>query len=146
MSTMELKPAPKLIRHPDWPERLAEVIESARHQPYVLGQHDCVRLACRCIEVMTGVNFWPVFAGYKTKVQALRVIARIAPSLEGAVTCVLGIQPQPVALSRRGDVLLYQDEEGHHLGVCAGANMVLLAEQGLIFLPLSKALASWRIG
>lgn len=146
MSTMKLNAPLKLTRHADWPERLAAAIESARHEPYVLGQHDCLRLTCRCIEVMTGINFWPVFAGYKTKAQALRIIAKIAPSLGDAVTAVLGVQPQPVRLSQRGDVLLYQDEEGHHLGVCCGANMVLLAKQGLVFLPLSKALSSWRVG
>jgi len=144
MSTMQTTPV--LTRRADWPERLAAVLEAARNEPYRLGEHDCVRLTCRCIEVMTGVDRWPRFAGYKTKAQALRLIAKMAPSLGEAVSYVLGRQPQPVAMAQRGDVLLYQDEEGHHLGICAGSTMVLMAPQGLVFLPLAQALTSWRVG
>lgn len=144
--SMTTQPAPAMTRRADWPERLAAVIEAARHEPYCLGQHDCVRLTMRCIEAMTGVDLWPRVAGYKTKAQAMRIIASMGSSLGEAFTALLGRQPQPVALTQRGDVLLYQDEEGHHLGICVGSTMALMAERGLVFLPLSCALASWRVG
>ncbi len=135
-----------LTRRQDWPERLAAVLEAARHQPYALGTHDCLRVTCQCIEAMTGVDLWPRFVGYTTRRQALKTIAAIAPSLGEAVSLVLGRQPQPLALSQRGDVLLYADARGEHLGICTGASMALLADEGLTFVPASLALASWRVG
>jgi hypothetical protein len=151
MSTATTPTLPATVppRRADWPERLAAVIEAARHEPYCLGSHDCVRLAFQCIEAMTGADLWPIVRGYTTKAQAVRTMARLSggsADLGDALTAVLGRQPQPVSMAQRGDVLLYQDEEGQHLGVCVGFNMVLLAERGLVFVPVSKALAAWRVG
>lgn len=140
--------APQLIRRQDWPERLAEQVAAAQERAYELGAHDCWRFTCACIEAMTGVDFWPRFAGYRTKAQALRTIARIAPSLGQAVTVVLGADEQAPAMARRGDVLLYRDDEGEHLGVCVGAAVAVLGPQGLEFVRLGHQglRASWRVG
>lgn len=137
--------APHLQRRAHWPEQLAATIEAARHQPYVLGQHDCLRFTCACIQAMTGADLWPRFAGYSTHRQALKTIAAIAPSLGEAVTVVLGRPHQPVPMAQRGDVLLYADAQGQHLGICTGATMALLTDTGLAFVPIDQALASWRV-
>lgn len=137
--------APNLQRRADWPERLAAVLEAARHQPYELGQHDCLRVTCQAIEAMTGADLWPRFAGYTTHREALRTILQIAPTLGEAVSLVLGREPQALPLTQRGDVVLYRDEGGEHLGVCNGATVALLAEAGLTFVPLSAAVQSWRV-
>lgn len=137
-----------LVRRHDWPERLAAVVAAAQQQPYKLGQHDCLRFTCQCIAAMTGVDFWPRFAGYSTRLQALRTIAAIAPSLGQAVGLVLGVLPVAPLLARRGDVLLYTDEGGEHLGVCVGATAAVLGPQGLAHVPLSHAgfVQAWRAG
>lgn len=139
---------PQLTRAQDWPERLAEQVALVQAVPYKLGTHDCTRFTCACIEAMTGVDFWPRFAGYKTKTQALRAIARIAPSLGEAVGVVLGASAQPPNLARRGDVLLYEDAGGEHLGVCLGAVGAVLGPQGLIHQRLDHPgfKSSWRVG
>ena len=138
-----------LCRRTDWPERLVEVIEAARDKPYVLGEHDCLRLACAAVEAMTGTDFWPRFAGYKTKRQALVTIARIAPSLGEAVTATLGRAPGPALSAWRGDLVLYRDAQGDdHLGISAGRDVILLAPEGTLALSLGDAgvICSWRIG
>lgn len=139
---------PTLARRQDWPERLAEQIAAAQARPYELGRHDCLRFACACIEAMTGVDYWPRFSGYKTKLQALRTIAQIAPTLGEAVTAVLAVPPERPAMARRGDVLLYQDEQGEHLAVCAGATCAVLAPDGLRHVRLDHAGLKycWRVG
>lgn len=139
-------------RRHDWPERLIAVIEAARQQPYVLGTHDCLRVACAAVEALTGTDFWPRFSGkrgYKTKRQALACIARIAPSLGEAVTATLGVSPAPTLSAWRGDIVLYRDEQGEdHLGVCMGRLVVLTAPEGTLSMALDHPglLASWRIG
>lgn len=137
-----------LTRREDWPERLHETVAAARTAPYRLGRHDCLRFTCQCIAAMTGEDFWPRFSGYKTRRQALATIAKIAPSLAEAVTRVLGCAPLPPAAARRGDVLLYADDGGEHLGVCLGAEVAVLGEAGLAWLRLDHPglRHAWRIG
>lgn len=136
----------------DWPERLNAVVESFRGTPYVLGQNDCLRLACAAVAACTGIDYWPRIVGkrgYKTKRQALVTIAKIAPSLGEAVTATLGVAPSPTLSAQRGDILLYRDAGGEdHLGVCIGRTVVLMAESGTLQLRLDDAglLCAWRVG
>lgn len=138
-----------LTRRNDWPERLTVVMEAARRQPYVLGTHDCLRLACAAVEAQTGADFWPRFAGYKTRRQALVTIARVAPSLAEAVTATLGVEPSPVLSAWRGDIVLFRDEQGEdHLGVCMGRLVIVTAPEGTLSMALDHPglIAAWRIG
>lgn len=138
----------QLARKEDWPARLAREIQLAQRQPYKLGTHDCLRFVCRCIAAMTGVDYWPRFAGYNTRREALRTIARIAPSLSAAVSLVLDQTPMPAVLAHRGDVVLYRDTEGEHLGICVGQHVGVLGPAGLILLRLDHpgVAEAWRIG
>lgn len=138
-----------MARRNDWPERLTAVVEAARGKPYVLGEHDCLRLACAAVEALTDVDYWPRFKGYKTKRQALVKIAKIAPSLGEAVTATLGVSPAPTFSALRGDLLLYRDAQGEdHLGVCLGRQVVLMAAEGTLLMGLDHPglLCSWRVG
>jgi hypothetical protein len=126
-----------LKRRQDWPEQLAREIAGAQALPYQIGQHDCLRFTCRVIEAMCGVDFWPQFGGYTTLREAQDKIASIAPTLQEAVCLVMGQEPLPPMQARRGDVLVYQDAGGQHLGVCAGAFVALLHRHGLVMLPLN---------
>lgn len=136
-------------RRLDWPERLTAVVEAARGKPYVLGDNDCLRLACAAVDAVTGVDYWPRFAGYKTRRQALVTIAKIAPSLGEAVTATLGVSPAPTFSAQRGDILLYRDDRGEdHLGVCVGRHVTLMAADGTLLMGLDHPglLCSWRVG
>lgn len=137
------------MRQDGWESRLARVIEAATGRPYVLGENDCLRLACAAVDALTGVDFWPRFAGYRTHRQALVTIARIAPCLGDAVTETLGVSPAPTFSALRGDIVLYRDERGEdHLGVCVGRDVVLMAAEGSTTLGIEHPglLCSWRIG
>ena len=138
-----------LQRQQGWELRLNAVLESARRRSYVLGESDCLKVACETVAALTGVDFWPRFIGYTTKRGALVTIARIAPSLGEAVTATLGTQPQRVFAAWRGDLLLFRDADGEdHLGVSCGPNVALTAPEGWLLIPLSHPglLCSWRIG
>ena len=138
-----------LTRRADWPERLAEVVATATDKPYVLGRWDCLRFACACIEAMTGTDFWPRFAGsYKTHREALRAIILVARDLPTAIGNTLGVPPVPTLLAHRGDLVLYRDPAGEHIGVCLGATVAVLGPDGLLHLPLTHdgLGPAWRIG
>ena len=139
----------ELERLPGWEERLEAVLVAAANKPYRIGTHDCLRLACRAVEALTGVDYWREFAGrYKSQRDALRRIRMYGDTLTDAVTVVLGITPKGPLMARRGDLLTYRDESGEHIGVCAGATVALMAEGGLVYVALDDAslLFSWRIG
>lgn len=136
------------MRLEGWEQRLAAVIDSALGKAYVLGQNDCLRLACACVAALTGVDYWPRFAGYRTKRQALVTIARVAPSLGEAVTATLGVSPSATVAALRGDILLYRDEAGEdHLGTCLGRDVLLMGADGAITTSVDdmRLLCSWRV-
>lgn len=138
-----------LHRKQGWELRLNAVLEAARRRPYVLGESDCLKVACETVAALTGVDFWPRFAGYTTKRGARVTIARIAPSLGEAVTATLGVSPARVFAGWRGDLMLFRDDSGEdHLGVSCGPHVALTAPEGWLLIPLAHPglLCSWRIG
>ncbi|MBU0752359.1 MAG: hypothetical protein KJ787_13885 [Gammaproteobacteria bacterium] len=138
-----------LVRTSDWPERLADVVAAATSRPYRLGEWDCLRFACACIAAMTGEDFWPRFAGeYTTRRAALKAIAAIARDLEAAITATLGVSPAPTFSAQRGDLVLFKDDAGEHIGVCLGGSVAVLGPAGLLPLPITAPGLGpcWRVG
>ena len=148
------------MRLEGWERRLFDVIEDARVQPYVLGEHDCFRVACRVIDALTGIDRWPEFKGYKTRREALRNIATRGKSFTDAGDWFFGVQGMPPALARRGDIaaittdepiknnegLIVGEYKEHHLAVVMGKQCAGLTESGLVWLPVKTALCAWRVG
>jgi hypothetical protein len=138
-----------LTRLDGWENRLADVVAGAHSQPYRLGQWDCLRFTCACVEALTGVDFWPDFAGkYTTRLEALRAIASKGKDLSKALTAVIKVDPAPMVTACRGDVVLYRDDAGEHLGVCLGQDVAVLERSGLLYVPIlnEHCISVWRVG
>jgi len=136
-----------VTRLPGWEARLHAVIEAARATPYVLGTHDCFRLACRVIEALTGVDRWPDFAGYATKREALTMIARHGSTFERAGDWFFQWGRVDLRQARRGDIVALQTPDGEkHLGICLGRLAAYLSPSGLLFLPTKSGSCAWRVG
>lgn len=130
-----------------WESRLAAVLEAARHRPYVLGKHDCFRLACAAIEALTGEDRWPQFAGYHTRRQAMRRLAAHGRTFQEAGDWFFGAPSVDVRQARRGDIVALKTPDGEkHAGVCNGAESAFLAPEGLLWVPTRSALCCWRVG
>jgi hypothetical protein len=128
--------ATTLTRREDWPEQLAAQVAAAQAKPYLIGVHDCLRFSCLCIEAMTGHDYWPTFAGYTTRREAVEKLQSIAPTLAEAAALVLGVDPAPAIAARRGDLLVYRDKLGEHMGVCTGGHVAVLGHSGLVMVRL----------
>ena len=129
-----------------WEARLAAVIEAARTKAYAIGEHDCFRLACAAIEALTGENRWPEFAGkYASRREAMRLLARYGSNFDAAGDWFFGGTRVPMARARRGDIAKYLDVEPH-LGIVTGSQVAVLADRGLISVPLSACEHCWRVG
>ena len=138
-----------MMRLPGWEMRLTTVLEFARTQPYELGRHDCLRVACAAVLALTGTDYWPRFRGYRTRRQALATIARIGGSLGEAVAITLGVPPSPTLSALRGDLALFRDGWGEdHLGVVVGRYVQLTLPAGAGSVPLDHPglVCAWRVG
>lgn len=136
-----------VTRREGWESRLAAVIEAARAEPYVLGSHDCFRLACRVIEALTGVDRWPEFAGYRSKREALASLAQFGSSFESAGDWFFGAPRVDLRQARRGDIALLIDDGGEkHLAVVLDHRAACMRPEGLLFIPLNACTAAWRVG
>lgn len=136
-----------VARREGWEGRLFAVIDAARRQPYALGEHDCFRMACRVVEALTGVDRWPEFAGYTTRAEVLALLSRRGSSFEAAFDWFFGAASVSVRFARRGDLCCVATVDGEkHLGVCLGAQVALLAPEGLMYTPLNTCLCAWRVG
>lgn len=135
-----------MVRLPGWEARLASTIEGAGKLPYVLGTHDCFRMACLAVEALTGIDLWAPWAGtYRTRREALVRIVTYGGDFDGAFSRLFQTEPEDFRLSRRGDILRF-DQEEPHLVVCNGKEAAGLAENGMIFIPLRRCRHVWRIG
>ena len=159
----------EVTRIEGWEQRLSELIEAARKQPYVLGEHDCLKVALCSVEAMTGRALWPLFQGrYSTTAEARRLIAntdnwpafydgaisreqaheavrKFGSHFDAAFSLLFREHPMPAPYARRGDVCKYTDEDSH-LGVCIGATVAVLKADGLAFVPVTRCDHVWRIG
>jgi hypothetical protein len=135
------------MRLEGWEGRLVQVIEAARHRPYVLGEHDCFRVACQAVEALTGEDKWPEFAGrYSTEREALHLLAQHGHSFEESFDWFFSVKHSDVRLARRGDIVALANGGQKHLGVCEGALVAALGPDGLVRVPLLECLCCWRIG
>jgi hypothetical protein len=131
------------MRHPDWPQRLAEYIDSRRGASFEWGTHDCCRFASGAVQAMTGDDPMIAFS-YRNEVGATRLI-RKAGSLDALVHRALG-DPIPVANAKRGDVVISDLDFGATVGICVGAKCAFAAaEGGVTFRPLMMSRVAWGI-
>jgi len=137
-----------LVRLEGWESRLPAVIEWARSRPYAMGEHDCVRVAFRSVEALTGEDLWERWGRqYTTKEEAFRIVREIGGGFTGCFSRIFGVDPLPMPAARRGDVAEFQDPNGEkHLGVVTGANVAVLGEHGIAFISRSACSHCWRIG
>ncbi len=138
-----------LIRRPDWPERFAAVVAAAGQRPYRLGEWDCLRFACTVVDAMCDVDFWPRFAGqYSSRREALRAILAHGTDLAQAVNAVTGLEVVAMPYARRGDLVLFEDAAGEHLGICLGQTVGVLGADGLCHAGLLHpgCKMAWRVG
>lgn len=136
-----------MMRLVGWERRLDDVIQDALRRPYVLGEHDCFRLACRVVEALTGVDRWPAFAGYQTERQALLAIAAYGGTFVAAGDKFFETDHVGVRLARRGDIVAYRDErDKYHLGVCLGDRVAVMDAAGLVFVRVTACECCWGIG
>ncbi len=137
------------MRVEGWEKILFEEIEKARSKRYVLGKHDCALFAIDLLSKVTGVDYGTRVKGkYKNLTEAKKLIKKLGKGtnkqLHKAVSEVLHARPTGSFRGRRGDPLLITIDEVEHIGICVGAEGVVLTPTGLMFIPLDQFQYSWN--
>ena len=132
------------MRRQDWPERLAAFNQARRRMPFAWGSNDCVTLAADWIEEATGVDPIADIRGWSDALSAGRTIEALG-GLEAAITARLGDGIAP-AFAQRGDVVLLDIAGRETVGVVYGTHAMGPGEEGAVMVPMSVALAAWRVG
>lgn len=136
------------MRREDWPQILDRLVQQARDVPFCWGQHDCVHWAITVAEELTERAWAPALPEYSDAAGALAVVHRLGfDGLLEAVTHYLG-EPVRPSFAQRGDLTLVGTNETAWplaLAVCLGHRAAVPGEQGLRFVPMSSAVAAWRV-
>jgi Domain of unknown function (DUF6950) len=137
------------MRVEGWEQMLFEAVEEARGKEYVLGKHDCALFAIDLLSKITGVDYGAKVRGkYKTLTGAKGLIKRLGKGtnkqLGKAVSAVLMLQPSSALRGHRGDPLLITLDKVEHIGICVGSEGVVLAPEGLLFIPLNQFQMCWN--
>lgn len=137
-----------MTRFADWPQRLAQHLATVKAAPFAWVANDCCTFTAAGVIAITGVDrMAPLRGKYKGKAGAARLIAR-AGGLEALVTQFLSEKLQAPAMAGRGDVVMFAMAEPHGphaLGICVGSHIAAPGPAGLVMLPLSAAVAAWRV-
>lgn len=137
-----------MTRLPDWPERLAAMVEARRNQPFAWGEQDCCMFAADCAQALTGRDPAALWRGrYATEAEAEAFLAP-GGGLEGTVAAAMalfGAEEVPPLMAGRGDWALVLVGNQMLVGVVLGGLIATTGDDGLAFVPLRRAIRAWRI-
>lgn len=142
-----MRPAPPRRRFPDWPQRLADVVEARRDTPFVWGQHDCGLWAADVTLALAGWDPMAAWRGtYATEAEAEGLMG--GATLEAWTDALMsghGVQRCAPAFAARGDWCLVLAGNQPMLGVLVGETIAVTGLEGLRFVPRSMAIAAWAV-
>lgn len=146
-----MRTAPARPRFPDWPERLAAIVEDRRMAPFYwggMGGQDCGMFAGDVAVALTGGDPVDWLRGSYDSEEALELLLAERGGFEAAVEQTMaefGAPECPPAYAMRGDWALVQ--VGNHLmmGVVLDDRLAVVGLEGLRFIPLSYAKRTWAI-
>jgi hypothetical protein len=142
------RPAPTSRRLPDWPERLADLLDTRLAMPFAWGSHDCATFAADGAVAVCGADPMAHLRGqWTTEAEAEAVISALG-GLEAAADDALraiGAVDCPPALAQRGDLALFLTGNMPALGVIEGADVVAPGFDGLRRVPVAAATRAWAL-
>ena len=127
-----------------WQTRFALLCIERQARPFEWGAHDCCLWAADAVHAITGQDFADGLRGtYATTAEAARMLAQVG-GVRQLATEALG-EPVSPLMATVGDVVLFEQDGRELLAVCNGGTALAVAARGLEPLPMSAALAAWRV-
>lgn len=136
-----------MIRRRDWDRLLADEIAASLHRPFEWHDNDCCSFAARCVQAVTGQDFFSLFSGSYTNARQAARVVKANGGLLDIFDKLLG-KRLPALTAQRGDILLtnMMSPHGELIAVCAGQFGFAPGPVQLTKCPQKVWLACWRIG
>lgn len=152
-TAMRVISAQGAARLPGAAEALGRLLAERQRAPFRWGSHDCCLWAADAVRAQVGIDPAAELRGrYATAMQARRVIGVTGGTLDGLARAALGEPLRHPMLACAGDVGLTlgqatsEYEDRATLAVCLGGWWAAPASHGLAMLPMTAAIAAWRVG
>lgn len=130
-------------RLPDWQLRLEAFGRERLQMPFAWGSNDCAIFAADWIEHATGERLMEHMRWHTNAREALRTLRE--SDLRSIATAALG-EPISPLMARVGDVVVIRTGKREALAVCNGGTAIAPGPEGMVAIPMSEALAAWRVG
>jgi len=131
-------------RYRDWTTQLHTQIKAAHERPFSWGEFDCCLFAADCCIAICGVDPAADYRGrYTTELGAKRVLRNTHGSLEGAWDA--HFKRVPINMRQRGDVVLFDSENGRCVGVVWANAIWAVTDEG-VHRVRAEPLICWSVG
>lgn len=134
-----------MTKQHNWPTALHRLIIDNQNTPFAWGTFDCCTFAADAVKAQTGIDPDEPYRGkYSTSAGALKIMKQSgAGDIESTMRQQLG---EPVDVSpSRGDICLFEGENGPTAGVYASGVIWSPGEKGLVAHRNPNVLHVWRI-
>lgn len=132
-----------MARKSNWPHDLHQFIATRRAMPFAWGTNDCATFAADWVAILTGVDHAAGLRGvYSTALGAARILDA-SGGLEG-IAARTGFKEVGPAYAQRGDLVIFDDENGPTLGVCDGKHSAFAHADGVAFRMTLECRRAWR--
>lgn len=133
-------------RLPDWDARLMRFLAARTGTSFAWGASDCATFAADAVRAMTGWDPIATIRGRWTSARGAARVARRGGGLEAWCTELFGAPGDP-RWAQRGDVVLLDTAGGPALGIVAGGGLIAAqGGDGVVWVPVSAARATWPVG
>ncbi|MBD1229395.1 DUF6950 family protein [Xenorhabdus griffiniae] len=131
------------MRHRQWTLRLPETLRAAMSRPFLWGEHDCCLFAADCVQAVCDFDPCETVRGrYSTHTGAAEVLKSEFGTLEQALDRLF--DRTPVTAAGRGDIVMFEAEEGKTLGVLWAGKIWAVTRVGVRPVDVSP-LTAWRV-
>lgn len=144
-----------LTRVPKWPAALDAFLLANAAREFQYGDWDCCLFVADAIQAMTGTDIAAKFRGeYESRKEALQVgeefcgAASIKAIVE-SVTAEYGMEPIPMNLARRGDMVAISRQNGRDLSLgivsLTGRDILIAGKVGWGPIHIERGARAWRV-
>jgi hypothetical protein len=139
------------MRHKNWQNRLSELINTHKEQPFDFSNLNCLFWAFKGIEAIKDVNFMPDYEGKATSVTAGKRALKQIDGVKTVQECLMKrleqTELQHIAFARPGDIVFIDEQIGNLSiqqelkvfgptpGICYGLMSYFLGETSLVEVP-----------
>lgn len=134
----------------NWPKLLSAYLRERQAMPFEWGVNDCMAFVAKCVDRLTGEDFFSSFNDYNNEASA-QVMLEANGGPYGIITQCLGSPIDEIMMGQRGDVAIVNMPEVHSGinmltgGIIddTGQRIAVVTAEGLRRVPIMEAIRVW---